>query len=327
MDVSKELMRNKFKNDCTYQDISRGITENRQDLKKIHFFLKQMVTGKLIACMNKDNKNFERLNCNVQDSWDFHNGLHVDKSSTFTLNLAMELPFDMNNLKIETMSDDSKYVKIKVIDTRKINTFWSSFIDNDTWDKSEFHKWIKQLLNEAIKNYPCKSDGFHIMKCKHHTFKLRCNEQFPAYTFALDNEDWQINFNLSPQFSFSNIPTQKGKTTFSSENVAFEAVMPYLHNTFVYDYNDLWKVEFYHNDTQLMFENAQLKPIIRMIKKLRDDQFWFIKDSSIKTLFVKEMKNIEFVYEKASRTSIFIYVSIQFYLQEDYMRFTSPIAL
>ncbi|XP_011704155.1 PREDICTED: uncharacterized protein LOC105459658 isoform X2 [Wasmannia auropunctata] len=241
--------------------------------------------------MKKESPLFAKTYQKIVWAGSYYKETRVGQPEEYDLNFVINLPFKEKDIEIST--DRPGFVKIRYtawkdrnLDNNSLNLDpkaykeLKSFIDDQSYlDQEKFRRWMKGILSK-VANATGGNNRIIFDGCE----PIRMKESGPAFTLILKllNSGRTIDIDIVPVFiySISSLPSIKCSTSKrnflnvrSHYNRYWSAVPKPLHG-FGDSGNRYWRLCFYEFEQDLLCDHnyQSMKPVIRQLKKLRNNQ-------------------------------------------------------
>ncbi|XP_031780375.1 uncharacterized protein LOC103315742 [Nasonia vitripennis] len=319
VNIIQKLHDGKFYSDEMFHKISaKYIRINRNELQLSNQILRNVVLTMLLKHMKKEDKFFNDLFGDVNYAGSVSKNLKVYKPDEYDLNLVIRLPINYKFLTIEPDDIHCGYVKIraKVADNGIDAGIFSRIISGNYLDQNKFREWMHSVVRKALNSIHSESNSsvdnnsnLYIFRSRKRTYEVTCRQSNPAFTLQVIYKaaNYNVDFDLVPCLQFKNKAVEGFRQPKGNQWIAIAKPLR------VYEGNLLWRAGFYQTEKRLLKGSivGQIKPIIKMFKKFRDDQGWDnIKSYYIETLFYNELTDKDFKRDFCyfSCTSVFVYM-------------------
>lgn len=262
----KEILRTKVK----LEDQSENIKLLNIVLNKL---IKQMKTDKLFLALYKD----------IYYTGSYYEGLRVKNATEFDLNFVLDFCKNMN-FQITTKNSPPSFVTCQLTSELKdlmLKTNWNvirdiirTFFNSKNFLKAEKVKnWLQGIIDSSLSKLE-RITGVS---------KVKRLLSGPAITIYIITESGvQIDVDLVPVLEFKWPSWPEGAAQYFLKNISYEErywfIVPKLPPFEICDQNyklsHQWRLHFPGIEKKLIHNKQCLKPIIKLLKLLRDKENW-----------------------------------------------------
>ncbi|XP_014485404.1 PREDICTED: uncharacterized protein LOC106749942, partial [Dinoponera quadriceps] len=265
-------------NDTIFNEINkRYISLEPKDIRDTNVLLKT-VLQELIKTMQMQNSLFKKTYNRIVWTGSFYKKTKVGSPDEFDLNLIIQLPFKKaKGMKFNTNLPGYTKIYDCEIDTLNMDSKalrdMMSFIDDQSYlNQEKFRRWFESVLSSAANNIVTDKNN----KINNYTLKIK--KSGPAFTLLLQISNRSVSIDLVPVLAFSSrcyAPPCTRTYTQDCDRYWFLVPKP-LNNKKIFgaEQNRYWRLSFYEFEKDILSKYGRAKPIIRHLKKLRDNQKW-----------------------------------------------------
>jgi len=298
------LLNSVHKNHISLQD--DDIARNGEHFRK--------VLDHLILLMKKEDVLFNRIYSRICGAGSYYDGLKVGKPVEFDMDIVIRLPIDYGEVVFENANPvPPAFTKVKItraLDLLRQHPDWTStYRMMDNWrDKdgfllqSEFRQWAEGVVNKALNKLEKKEPNCFKLKIqdpknpgRESEYTVSLKKSGPALTFAItilaDNVVVDVDFVPVIEFTHPKWPPHHVRTLDDQLITAKRTswfIVPKPGKTDKHD-GTMWRLAFHEQERQMINSKGVLKPVCRLLKKLRDSQRLNIASYYLKTLFLWEI--------------------------------------
>ncbi|XP_023241922.1 uncharacterized protein LOC111640160 isoform X1 [Centruroides sculpturatus] len=259
----------------------------------------------------------------------YYDGLRVKNATEFDLNLVLAFPKNMD-LEIRTTNSPPSFCTCKLKNKESLRKqqnfeFISKILKEFFYEKTDFflpnniRKWLQGVLDSALRSFIPSGDVEEIRKS--------CSG--PALTIYIKTKNGtQLDVDLVPvlEFKYPDWPDGAKKSFKTSipddEKYWFIVPKPPQENSIkpCQNYSYQWRFHFPGVEKHLLHNKGCVKPIIKLLKLLRDKQDWKILASYyLKTVVmhavIKNSDQIDWNESQMDKTFIRMLRHLQAYIQ------------
>ncbi|XP_072757594.1 cyclic GMP-AMP synthase-like receptor isoform X1 [Anoplolepis gracilipes] len=274
----------------------------------------------LIEAMRRQSPLFDKTFQRIIWAGSYYKKTRVGEPEEYDINFVINLPFKERD--IEFISDCPGFIEIRtpwrernmsyntLNLTKEAQKELNSFIDNESYlNQDKFRAWMEGILSRVAKE-TSKSDRIILLN----GVPITRIKTGPAFTLKIQFEvsGKLIDIDVVPVLTFStcNPPPRCSEMSILKDYLRgsryWSAVPKPLNNSRT-QFNDelyrYWRLCFYEIEKDILDRHGRAKPIIRLLKKLRDTQKWNIASYYIETLCLNELDI--FLNSNKSDTSLF----------------------
>jgi cyclic GMP-AMP synthase len=297
---------------------SRFISVSEEEICRNNKILESVVNVLVKENMVSVDPVFKSMFRRVFYGGSYFDGLHVSGNYDYDLDLLLAMPKAASpDLQ---QSEFPSHIQLQVNDASWLRTspvyskFKKTFLDDDNYlitDKA--FNWMKGIVQKGFNRLPCIR-GTHYLLTKVGKFPIYFSESGPAVTLHIDVDgDCRIDVDLVVSFVFtedkwpegiSPNPYAKwlGRRTHLNEFFIVAKKPKNVPDYFLPERH--WRLSFQEQERQLIAQKGRLKPVGRLLKKMKKrQQHDQIASYYIKTvlLFMVEQRNYAFWQQSLSR--------------------------
>lgn len=241
--------------------------------------------GKLLPAMKANNRDFARIYQKLYYTGSYYENLRIKDPNEFDINLILKLPFRSEHRDFEYMASVKSFIKYKL----RTNGANSSVLHENTdllrtlfegeyLSPERVRRWIQGVVDSAIPSVPLPAGVARIIP----------SASGPAKTMLLiTTYGYEIDVDLVPviQFSFPEWPKGARKDMLNIFQVKNEDRFWFMvpkefpsGDTSVnpIDARRLWRIHFPEIEKKIIHNRGQVKPLIKLLKALRNNEKWDI---------------------------------------------------
>ncbi|CAL1677665.1 unnamed protein product [Lasius platythorax] len=276
------------------------------------------VFNELIEAMKRQSPLFSKTFQRIVYVGSYFKKTRVGEPEEYDLNFVINLPFKERDM--EFISDCPGFIKIRTTWRDRDMSFntlnlerealkeLESFIDHESYlNQDKFRTWMEGILSKVA----YESSKSNQIKLSDHIL-ITVKKAGPAFTLKISGK--RIDIDVVPVLAFStrNLPPKCSNKEFlegcKSPDSRYWSVVPKPLNNSA-NFNDstyrYWRLCFYEFEKDILAEHGRTKPIIRLLKKLRDTQNWNnIASYYIETLCLNELDTF-WILKRKSFTFLF----------------------
>jgi len=277
-----------------------------EDMKRNgeHF---RKVLEHLILLMKEEDPLFNRIYSRICGAGSYYDGLKVGKPEEFDMDIVIRLPINYEEAVIENANPvPAAFTKVKItraLDLLRQHPDWTSaYRSMDKWrDKdgfllqTEFRQWVEGVVNKALNRLEKKEPNCFKLKIQDSEYTVSLKKSGPALTFAItilaENVVVDVDFVPVIEFTYPKWPPQHVRRLDDQLIAAKKTswfIVPKPRKTANPD-GTIWRLAFHEQERQMISGKSSLKPVCRLLKKLRDSQGLNIASYYLKTLFLWEI--------------------------------------
>ncbi|KAK1125556.1 hypothetical protein K0M31_005915 [Melipona bicolor] len=320
-----ESINKMFRDDRVLNKINQMfISLQQQKVQTINAFL-QLVIETLINGMKENDSLFRKMYKKIIYCGSFYKGTKIGEPNEFDLNIILKIPINYCYINFHPISPG--YVELSITDD--VQAYATAEIYNLTYrerrrlDKliidhilnpNGFRQWIKSIIDQVINELPGFRNERELLVNNSFKAKIKRSESGPAITLIINIPDQNecISVDLVPALSFNITFAERLTTKFhilqERRNKEWFAI-PIPEKDSNFDTKSRWRLSFSHQENEMLEMYGPVKPIIRLIKKLRDTQNWKnIASYYIETVCLNKLTECNMVINKTSQTLFFFTV-------------------
>lgn len=331
------------------QKINNKFVSLPEEETKRNIIILENVTDQLIEKMKDADVLFKKMYDKIFYGGSYYDKLKVGKPEEFDLDFLLNFPI-IAKPTIE-VSDRPGFVNVVInnhdsisnpsTNQRKCDKYESLLVDTKYLSTKEVLKWFERVLDKALKRFLKVGDDGHL-------FKVKLNDEeeldvcgtlakaFPAFTLKLKSKDMKSNLDIDlvPCFKFTDIDWPKGNykpNPCPSKNTFLVVPKSPKYEEQMSDIVKYWRLSFQEQERSLLKGDQynNMKAVLRLIKKLRDQKNHKIASYYIKTMFLWEVDKREPDFWSQSLSIVFMEMlrkyeellrikNIPYYWNEDY---------
>ncbi|XP_076652633.1 cGAS-like receptor 1 isoform X2 [Halictus rubicundus] len=283
---------------------SKFIKLQMEEVKENKILLDQVVTD-LIDRMKKQDSLFERLFNRIVFCGSFYKRTKISKPNEFDLNIILNLskctvhPDDTHFsfsqpgfVKIGISRDPNRLQKRYHMSEEQERQF-NKFIDNGYLDPHKFRNWVEGIIDSSLSCKLPLEYNFTIQL-------IKIKKSGPAFTLILEHlrHREQIHIDIVPVLNFDTDVILNSPVNFKEiqkySNKEWFAVSVPKNTINGSDDKFHWRQSFFYQEKEILEKSGRIKFIIRLMKKLRDNQGWYnVASYFIETLTYNRLENIK----------------------------------
>ncbi|KOX71896.1 Protein MB21D1 [Melipona quadrifasciata] len=318
-----ESINKMFRDDRVLNTINKMfISLQQQKVQTINAFL-QLVIETLIKGMKENDSLFRKMYKKIIYCGSFYKGTKIGEPNEFDLNIILKIPIDYYYINFYPISPG--YVELSITDkraydrveihhlTHKEKKTLDRLITDDILNPNHFRWWIKSIVDQVIDKLPEFGNGRELLLNNSFKARIKKSESGPAITLIINipyqNECIYISIDLVPALSFDIAVAERLTTKFhilkECRNKEWFAI-PISEKDSYFDTSFRWRLSFSHQENEMLEKYGPVKPIIRLIKKLRDTQNWKnIASYYIETVCLNKLTECNMDINKTTQTLFF----------------------
>ncbi|XP_056639349.1 cyclic GMP-AMP synthase-like receptor [Diorhabda sublineata] len=283
------------------------------------------VTEQLIEKMKDGNVLFNKMFQKIFYGGSYYDKLKVGKPEEYDLDFLLTFP--ENGEPTIEVSDKPGFVNVVInnyrdisstnINEKKCDKYESLLVETKYLSTLEVLKWFERVLDKALKEF-LKVEG------EGHLFKVKLNVEdeldvygtlvkaFPAFTLKLKSKDIKLDLDLVPCFQFTDTDWPKGnyKPNPFPQKKTFLVVpkSPKCEGEQIKGIVKYWRLSFQEQERLILTGDQynNMKAVLRLLKKLRDQKNHKIASYYIKTMFLWEVDTREPAFWSQSLSVVFM---------------------
>ncbi|XP_076276659.1 cGAS-like receptor 1 isoform X2 [Lasioglossum baleicum] len=316
--MDENRLKDHLSNDKVLQLVhSKFIKLQMDEVAETRILLDQVVND-LIDRMKRQDPLFERLYNKIVFCGSFYKGTKISKPNEFDLNIILNLSkctVHPNNIHLSFTQP--AFVKIEIsksyntpatkynmsaIEKKKLN----SLIVDGYLHPHRFRSWVEGVLECSIRSkLPLEYDS------KIRLITIR--KGGPAFTLELEHlrrQGEQIHIDIVPALNFDTEIIVDSPVNFKEiqkyNNKEWFAVSVPKNTINGSNDNLHWRQSFFYQEKEILQKNGRIKYIIRLMKKLRDNQKWAnVASYFIETLSFNKLESIKEQLDRMPLTWLF----------------------
>lgn len=311
-----------FRDDRVLNKINKMfISLQQQKVRTINAFL-QLVIDTLIKDMKETDSLFRKMYKKIIYCGSFYKGTKIGEPNEFDLNVILKIPINYYYINFYPISPG--YVELFITDniraydtvqihhlTHKEKKTLDRLITDNILNPNCFRSWIKSIVDQVINKLPGFRNERELLVNNSFKAKIRKSESGPAITLIINVPDQNecISVDLVPALSFNIAFAERLTTKFhilqKRRNKEWFAI-PIPERDSYFETRFRWRLSFSHQENEILEMYGSVKPIIRLIKKLRDTQNWKnIASYYIETVCLNKLIECDMDINKTTQTLLF----------------------
>ncbi|XP_049808454.1 cyclic GMP-AMP synthase-like receptor isoform X4 [Schistocerca nitens] len=264
-----------------------GVTLNEEETKKCNKHLEEIFL--LLVYEMKKNPTFAALFRQKQYVGSFYENLKIDMPDEFDIDFELWLPSWIGELQV-SKSEQPGFCRLKLLenmspisDPRKaeVKKQVKKWTDTEGFLlRCKVNEWMQSIVYKAINEYENTNDE------KMYKFTPSCHGPAVTLTVTLiEHPEPCLSLDFVPVFVFEKWPRP------TIENLREWEPEMEEHKWYAVpkssDYGTDFRICFWHQEKHLLCDTNQMKPVLKLIKKLRDIKNWKgLSSYYIKTMFL-----------------------------------------
>ncbi|XP_046994290.1 cyclic GMP-AMP synthase-like isoform X1 [Schistocerca americana] len=262
-----------------------GVTLDEEETKKCNKHLEEIFL--LLEYEMKKNPTFAALFRPKQYVGSFYENLKIDMPNEFDIDFELWLPSWIGELQVSE-SEQPGFCLLKLLenmspisDPRKaeVKKQVKKWTDTEGFLlRCKVNEWMQSIVYKAINEYEKTNDE------KMYKFTPSCHG--PAVTLTvthIEHPELCLSLDFVPVFVFEKWPTIENLRKWEPEMEEHKWYAVPKSS----DYGTDFRICFWHQEKHLLLDTNQMKPVLKLIKKLRDIRKWKgISSYCIKTMFL-----------------------------------------
>lgn len=283
-------------------DLTLKVNETKKNVEIMENLLKF-----LMEQMKGVDELFASLYRKIFYTGSYYDGLRISSASEFDLNIVLALPFKQADRDVQAESNCPAYSKYQLKTpateliekmSKKPPTGLAKFFDKKNYLLPEkIRSWLQSVLDKALVQRKTEIDKF----CQNNGVKeIKPKQSGPARTLLIKTRSGgEIDIDLVPviEFSFPEWPigAEKHVPLNANNGIWFLVPKPYFKGSAPLEPKDedvprLWRLHFPLVERQLLKSLGYVKPLIKFLKKLRDEENWkALASYYLKTFVMREV--------------------------------------
>ncbi|KRT86351.1 hypothetical protein AMK59_490, partial [Oryctes borbonicus] len=240
---------------------------------------------------------FEKLFNTIYYGGSYYDGLKISDPGEYDCDLLLVLPSYAKPV-VTTETNYPGFVKIFLSDLEKFRkqpeypkyyTDLPKLLEDDYLCGNKLKKWMESLLDKVFNDLKTEKNycSFDVDDNKYYFKKTKGGPAFTMHvTDSLDNDKFFLDMDLVPCFQFGEgeWPRDNGFRQNTTDISSFFVVPKAPKNCQGYDKSGrYWRLSFQQQEQKIIGKRQSLKPAIKLLKKLRDNE----KHVSISSYFIK----------------------------------------
>lgn len=293
----------------------------------------QQVTDEIIGIMKQKDPLFKAMYERKFYGGSFYDKLKVGNPDEFDLDLVFTLPRLIVNERCVKSSDQPGFVTVEFdfgkmlqrpeVERRNYMKLESLMNSNKYLSAMEVSKWMESLFTKVLKELPKEGTQtyFNVIDKEKPNEPLKIYIKHvkagPAFTIKLSGKDLdgsiiQLDIDLVPCFQFTdekNWPEggYRPNNSTSKRNFLVVPKKPKGENFENSPVERYWRLSFQEQEREMIGKNlAMLKPAVRLLKKLRDNNKHNIASYFIKTVFLWRVQKEDEKFWSQSLSVVFM---------------------
>lgn len=272
------------------------------------------VLDHLILLMKQEDALFKRVYSRICGAGSYFDGLKVGEPEEFDMDIVIRLPINYEEVVIENKgSVPPAFTKVKItraLDLLRQHPDWTStYRFMDKWRnkdgfllQSEFRQWMEGVVNKALNRLDRKEPNCYKLKIqepnssgRESEYTVSLKKSGPALTFTIvilaENVEMDVDFVPVIEFTYPKWPphhVRKLHDEFIETKRTSWFIVPKPQKTAKPE-GTFWRLAFHEQERQMINDKGSLKPVCRLLKKLRDSCGLNIASYYLKTLFLWEI--------------------------------------
>lgn len=267
----------------------QNITLREDEVKEANLSLQEVLLGTMLDEMKRVDETFREVYRQPHYVGSYYENLRVGHPSEFDINLELQLPISELHVEIQTKGTEPGFARIRVNTQFHIHTSAAvrrkieSWLEDGYLCRDRIIQWLQGIVDKALRtvNWP-------------RNVTVRRNISGPAVTLNVRQNTKEFAVDLVPVFSFGT-DRWPPQPTRQLRDLPVQ-IGPYLKWCVVpksprqdSDTTYQWRMSFYMPEKEMMNNLNNMKPVIKLMKLLRDNQNWpNLSSYYIKTIFMWE---------------------------------------
>ncbi|KAG0445537.1 hypothetical protein HPB47_014164 [Ixodes persulcatus] len=251
--------------------------------------------GDIFAQMKQTDPFFRLLFKRLEYTGSYYDGLRIKKADEFDINLVLNLPFEKDEFTasdgcpghVGYEVDPAAMVRLRREGDAKWVPLLLNWMDGSRGRlvPDRVTQWLESVLDPVLRTYVVPSGPCSAME------EIRLLQHGPAVTLYIKLKDGnQIDVDLVPviEFHHPSWPTSVQKKGWMAN------MLPEDFNWFLVPKppmpkSHLWRLHFPNIEKRLIEDHGCVKPIIRLLKAMRDSYGWDLSSYSLKTFVMSQL--------------------------------------
>ncbi|PNF41247.1 hypothetical protein B7P43_G01480 [Cryptotermes secundus] len=274
------------------------------------------VLNHLIVLMKEEDVLFKAMYRRMSGAGSYYDGLKVGKPEEFDVDIVIRLPVSYEEITIvSNRSVPPAFTKVqittKAMDLLRQRPDWAStYRSMDKWrDKdgfllqSEFRQWVESVVNKALNRLRRSKPNCYELGIQDpdasgrlSQYHISLKKSGPAMTFTVTMipSNAKVDVDFVPVIEFTHPKWPAGSVRplsdqlIKAKRTSWFIVPKPKSKTGDADHT-LWRLAFHEQERELINDRGTLKPVCRLLKKLRDSCQLNIASYYLKTLFLWEI--------------------------------------
>lgn len=302
------------------QIIRKYITLKEDEIKDANCNLQTVLLDKMQNEMKGKDETFKALYKQPHYVGSYYENLRVRHPTEFDINLELQLPIRESDIEIETEGTEPGFAKIRV--GKNFLTHSSAIVIRkiESWVKDHYLcrnsviQWLQGVVDKVLGSTEWPQN-----------MTVKRNMSGPAVTLNIQRNAEEFSVDLVPVFTFgtSRLPPEP---LYQVNSSLLQPIKTYLKWCVVPKSprqdsasRDQWRMSFYMYEKELINDRNNMKPVLKLIKLLRDCQKWDgLSSYYIKTVFLWEQKEQSANFWMNSLGYVFVHMlgRLESYLQK-----------
>lgn len=277
----------KYKNleDSIHRILKGNVTLSEDDKKMYNRYLIEIFA--VLEYEMKKDPAFFALFGQKQYVGSFYENLKIDMPDEFDINFELSLPSYIGHLEV-CRSGQPGFCRLRLhentsfeSDSRKADAKrqvknWTDF--EGFLSRYKVNQWMQSVVDRALRAY--------VYNYEQKVFMFSRSMSGPAVTLTvtlINHPQVHLSLDFVPVFVFENWPHVENLREWIPEMVVqkWYAVPKSINN------DRDFRLSFWHQERYLLLGTDQMKPVLKLVKKLRDDRQWKgFSSYYIKTMFL-----------------------------------------
>ncbi|OXU30761.1 hypothetical protein TSAR_013227 [Trichomalopsis sarcophagae] len=317
----------KYRDDTIFGYVSSEYLTLSEEDRKVNNEHLHAVVQEILELMKQDDL-FNLMFREIKYVGSYYKGTKYGTPEEFDLNFIIYLPIDYDDIRIDTNHKNFGFVKIKLDSKATLDPEWQEYsheldglLTRDNYlNQKKFRSWVESVFKNTLSCYETY-DGYEFF-INDKLYHIKYKKSGPAFTLMISTEDEiEIDVDIVPCLEFGHMRLKNGFKPMNKElNKTWMVVAKPLPRDNP-ESNVLWRPCFYQYEKYIL--EGAVKPVIRMVKKLRDTRCWNnLASYYIETLFYHELKkhsyneDVKERYLRSSKTWLFMHVGIFIRIQK-----------
>lgn len=301
------------------QLINNNITLREDEMRVANLSLKSVLLDTMQSKMKIVDDTFQALYKQPHYVGSYYENLRVGHPTEFDINLELQLPIRESDIEIETEGTVPGFTKIRV--EKNFHTHISANVIRriESWLKDRYLcrdsviQWLQGVVDKVLINVEWPQN-----------MTVNRNMSGPAVTLNVRKNAVEFSVDLVPVFSFgtSRLPPEP-LNQFNNSRQPISAhlkwcVVPKSPRQASASRHQ-WRMSYYMYEKELINNQNNMKPVIKLIKLLRDRQKWDgLASYYIKTIFLWEQKQQAPHFWRNGLGYVFMHMlgKLEYYLQQ-----------